>query len=158
MIFARHSLVAVVTLPWATFSVLRMSLSIPLPLNSRSTPYPFSRLLRQWPNGSRREIHELVGPVLSDFVNIMNFLTHNVPLIACDTPQFLLSIQDSSWFQGTINTVDLDYEIVCPYSSLGCRHICLRTLLEEHLTENCRFNKEPEDADSVASVALVCVI
>lgn len=70
-------------------------------------------------------------------------------------PQFLLSIQDSSWFQGTINTVDLDYEIVCPYSSLGCRHICLRTLLEKHLAENCRFNKEPEDADSIASVALV---
>eukprot|EP00752_Nemacystus_decipiens_P011879 g10534.t1 len=69
--------------------------------------------------------------------------------------EFLLSIQDSSWFQGTINSVDLDYEIVCPYSSLGCRHICLRTLLEKHLAENCRFNKEPEDADSIASVALV---
>eukprot|EP00903_Cladosiphon_okamuranus_P014633 g13569.t1 len=69
--------------------------------------------------------------------------------------EFLHSIQDSSWFQGTINTVDLDYEIVCPYSSLGCRHICLRTLLDKHLAEDCRFNKEPEDADSIASVALV---
>lgn len=72
-------------------------------------------------------------------------------------PQFLLSIQDSSWFQGTISAVELDYEIVCPYSSLGCRHICLRTSLERHLAE-CRFNKEPEDSDSSASVATVSAI
>lgn len=75
------------------------------------------------------------------------------PTIALFAPQFLLSIQDSSWFQGTISTVDLDYEVVCPYSSLGCRHICLRTELDKHLAENCNFIKEPEDSDSIALVS-----
>lgn len=61
--------------------------------------------------------------------------------------QFLLSIQGTNWFQETISSVDLDYDVVCPYSSLGCRHTCLRTELEEHLANNCRFNKEPHDSD-----------
>lgn len=69
---------------------------------------------------------------------------HTVPCFLC---QFLLSIEGTNWFQGTISSVDLDYEIVCPYSSLGCRHICLRTELDKHLAKDCRFNKEPEDSD-----------
>ncbi|CAM9912128.1 unnamed protein product, partial [Scytosiphon promiscuus] len=65
--------------------------------------------------------------------------------------EFLLSIQGTNWFQGTISTVDLDYEICCPYSSLGCQHICLRTELDKHLARDCRFNR-PESCDSVALV------
>ncbi|CBN74279.1 conserved unknown protein [Ectocarpus siliculosus] len=66
--------------------------------------------------------------------------------------EFLLSIQGTNWFQGTISTLDLDYEICCPYSSLGCRHICLRTELDKHLAKDCQFNKEPESSDSIALV------
>ncbi|CAM9492407.1 unnamed protein product [Sphacelaria rigidula] len=66
--------------------------------------------------------------------------------------QFLLSIEGTNWFQGTISSVDLDYEVACPYSSLGCRHICLRTELEDHLAKGCRYNKEPEDSESDTQV------
>ncbi|CAN0558341.1 unnamed protein product, partial [Ectocarpus sp. 12 AP-2014] len=47
----------------------------------------------------------------------------------------------------------LDYEICCPYSSLGCQHICLRTELDKHLAKDCQFNKEPESSDSIALVS-----
>lgn len=77
---------------------------------------------------------------------------HLFRILACSL-QFLLSIQGTNWFQGTISTVDLDYEICCPYSSLGCRHICLRTELDKHLAKDCQFNKEPESSDSIALVS-----
>ena len=79
---------------------------------------------------------------------------HTAPSVSC---QFLLSIEGTNWFQGTISSVDLDYEIVCPYSSLGCRHICLRTELDKHLAKDCRFNKEPEDSDFETLVGAGCL-
>lgn len=56
--------------------------------------------------------------------------------------ELLTSVTNSAWFSDTVSSFCAEYEIVCPYSYLGCRHICLRNHLDLHLAE-CQFNKEP---------------
>lgn len=56
---------------------------------------------------------------------------------------FLDAMATTAWFGDTISSFCAEYEIVCPYSHLGCRHICLRNDLERHLQAECVFNKEP---------------
>ncbi|CAM9176973.1 unnamed protein product [Chrysoparadoxa australica] len=57
---------------------------------------------------------------------------------------FLTAMATTAWFTDTISGFCEDYEVVCPYSHLGCRHICLRNELEKHL-KLCEMTQEPED-------------
>lgn len=49
--------------------------------------------------------------------------------------------------------------MVCPYSYLGCRHICLRHELEEHLRSCCKFGTEkaqPPRVEDTSQYEVVC--
>jgi hypothetical protein len=52
---------------------------------------------------------------------------------------FVEAMASSIWFADTISNINLEYEVVCPYSHLGCRHTCLRTELANHVDNECKF-------------------
>jgi len=52
--------------------------------------------------------------------------------------QFLHSMTSSTWFADTISAFNDEYDIVCPYSHLGCDHICKRSSLEAHIA-SCKY-------------------
>ena len=80
--------------------------------------------------------------------------------------QFLSAMINTQWFNDTISSFCEQYEVVCPYSSQGCRHICLRHELEDHLEAGCKFGgkghegeekKKKEDmAAAAAKYEVIC--
>ena len=53
----------------------------------------------------------------------------------------------STWFADTISAFSEDYEIICPYSHLGCEVTCQRKHLEAHIV-TCKYR----NVDSVNGV------
>ncbi|CAM9478334.1 unnamed protein product, partial [Phaeothamnion confervicola] len=56
--------------------------------------------------------------------------------------QFLTAVANTQWFSETISNFCGEYEVICPYSQLGCRHCCLRADLASHLADECAFARE----------------
>lgn len=54
---------------------------------------------------------------------------------------FLATLSSTRWFHEIISTYQGDYELVCPYYSVGCRELCRRSTLTNHIKE-CSFGLE----------------
>jgi len=66
------------------------------------------------------------------------------------TNQFLSSLTATNWFNETISVYHEDYALVCPYYRLGCRDVCTRKSLDNHLKE-CIFAMECNSYNSSSS-------
>ncbi|GMH63327.1 hypothetical protein TL16_g03684, partial [Triparma laevis f. inornata] len=75
--------------------------------------------------------------------------------------QFLRSMTSSTWFADTISAFSEDYEIICPYSHLGCEVTCQRKHLEAHIM-TCKYrnvdsvNKSDGDQSDRQEDELIC--
>ncbi|KAJ8600197.1 hypothetical protein CTAYLR_001987 [Chrysophaeum taylorii] len=74
-------------------------------------------------------------------------------------PDFLLATANTRWFEEMVGarTWNDDYEIVCPYASLGCRHAGPRSTLAHHLCA-CRYRNSERGSgeDTEANYVVVC--
>ena len=57
--------------------------------------------------------------------------------------QFLETMASSTWFADTISTFVSDYEVVCPYTHLGCQTTCKRNDLQDHIV-SCEYHNHDD--------------